>query len=192
MTHQEALIANRVQRECLLSCDGDIDAALAAADAILSMKPFDYERWGIDPTDSPNLWVEVPDLFLSVTSPNVMLATPPSAPARVPDIIVHNHIAAPEITVNVPKMEPIINVRTPEQTPPTVNITPTIVPAPVVNVSPANVTVNVPEQNTPVINVAAPIVTVESPTVALMNNTAEREISLKKDGSGSWTGKVKG
>ena len=185
---EEALWANRVQRQCLLEAD-DVETGLAATEIILS-------------TCSPQVdsgeeaWVTIPDSLLQTYNPAPQALLSVTQP-RAPDVIIHNHISAPDITVNVPPYThpkinvdaPIVNVSLPEQKTPIVNVdSPRIT---VEQPKMGDVIVNVPEQRTPVVNVAAPVVNVTAPNVTIEAPTpAPRKVSLKRDGAG-WTGEVK-
>jgi hypothetical protein len=92
-------------------------------------------------------------------------------------------IPAPQITVEAPT----INVTVPEQQPPVVNISPAAITVESPNITLPTITVNVPEQTAPVVNVEPAAVTVNSPPV---NVTIEKGGSVKftEDADGNITG----
>lgn len=185
---EEALWANRVQRQCLLEAE-DVETGLAATEIVLSTCI--PQKYG-----GEEAWVTIPDSILQTNGPVPQALLSVTQP-RAPDVIIHNHISAPDITVNVPPYThpkinvdaPIVNVSLPEQKTPVVNVD-----APRITVEQpkmGDVIVNVPEQKTPVVNVAAPVVNVAAPNITVEAPSANRKVSIKKDGAGSWTGEVK-
>lgn len=185
MSEQIALL-----RLCLDESGGDVEAGLLAYECILmSGEPIAFSLKEDDG------WVEVPDTFLQP----VIVAL--SAEPRAPDIVIHNHIAAP--VVNVPRQSHRhrhnINVEVPKSPPVVVNV-PRQRHRHVhkINVDagkPAEITVKMEAQEPPVVNVAAPVVNVGAPNVTVeipAQQAAPRRVNLHKDGAGNWVGEVTG
>jgi len=176
---EQALWANAVQRKCLIESGGDVASAMQATEIILSN--YTPERF-----DVSEQWVTVPDTFLQIGGQPATVALS-TEPVKPPDIIIHNHVSAPDIVVNVPQSPaptvrvdaPVINVASPE------------VKAPVVNVEQPAINVNVPQQQPPTVNVAAPVVHVAPPNVTVTQPTIDKHLTIKKDGAGQWSAEVK-
>jgi hypothetical protein len=121
--------------------------------------------------------VNVPESKITVNVPeqhypDVIVNVPQTI---LPDTIVN--VSAPNVTVESPEInipETVVNFA-----PPAV-----IIPnqaAPIVNVSPAQVTVNVPKQDAPVVNVEAPQVNV-SPVVRVSPSVEETKVERDRNG----------
>lgn len=158
-----------ILNECLREAAGDIQAGVAAANYILSQHPAPDLNTALSVDEG---WLEVPDSFLD--SSGVHLAVDDVTP---PNIVIHNHIRQPMVTVNLPDQQPpLVNVGAP-----VINV-----PKPVVNVNPS---INVPKQDAPVVNVSPPSVTV-FPSVQVQAQP-NREVKIKKDAQGGWVGEIK-
>jgi hypothetical protein len=106
-------------------------------------------------------------------------------PAPIVNIEAQPAALPPQITVEAPT----INVTVPEQQPPVVNISPAAITVESPQITMPTITVNVPEQTAPVVNVEPAAVTVNAPPV---NVTIEKGGSVKftEDDDGNITGAV--